>query len=130
MASFDFSNGEHVFISDDQNHRVSLSSQQALDLLQWLSDRQDALYSLTQKHTTRAPGEKLLEIHLHEEDLGYLDELKAAIPDLHEHRPVVKVLDARWETVSERAFQLLKEYQLEYTVHPLLLEDQDAFAQG
>ena len=130
MASFDFSNGEHVVISDDQNHRVSLSSQQALDLLQWLSDRQDALYSLTQKHTTRAPGEKLLEIHLHEEDLGYLDELKAAIPDLHEHRPVVKVLDARWETVSERAFQLLKEYQLEYTVHPLLLEDQDAFAQG
>jgi len=130
MASFDFSNGEHVVISDDQNHRVSLSSQQALDLLQWLSDRQDALYSLIQKHTTRAPGEKLLEIHLHEEDLGYLDELKAAIPDLHEHRPVVKVLDARWETVSERAFQLLKEYQLEYTVHPLLLEDQDAFAQG
>src|SRR5215468_10728141 len=100
MASFDFSNGEHIFISDDHSHRVSLSLQQALDLLQWLSDRKDALNSPTPEDTTRAPGEKLLEIHLHEEDLGYLDELKAAIPDLHEHRPVVKVLDARWETLS------------------------------
>src|SRR5438876_9912214 len=130
MASFDFSNGEHVFISDDHSHRVSLSPQQALDLLQWLSDRKDALHNFTQGDTRRAPGEKLLEIHLHAEDLGYLDELKAVIPDLHEHRPVVKVLDARWDTVTERAFELLKEYRLEYTVHPLLLEDQDAFAQG
>jgi hypothetical protein len=130
MASFDFSNGEHVFISDDHNHRVFLSPQEALDLLQWLSDRKDALHSFIQGDTKRAHDEKLLEIHLHEEDLGYLDELKAAIPDLHEHRPVVKVLDVRWNTVTERALELLKEYRLEYTVHPLLLEDQDAFAQG
>jgi len=130
MASFDFSNGEHVFISDDHSHRVSLSPQEALDLLQWLFDRKDALHSFTQGDTRQAHGEKLLEIHLHEEDLGYLDALKAAIPDLHEHRPVVKVLDAHWNTVTERALELLKEYRLEYTVHPLLLEDQDAFAQG
>ena len=130
MASFDFGNGKHISISDSYSHRVYLNPQEALDLLQWLSDRKDELYSFTQGDTNQAPGETLLEIHLHEEDLGHLDELKAAIPDLHERRPVVKVLDAHWGTVSERALELLREYRLEYTVHSLLLEDQDAFAQG
>ena len=130
MASFDFGNGKHISISDSYSHRVYLNPQEALDLLQWLSDRKDELYSFTPGDTNQAPAETLLEIHLHEEDLGYLDELKAAIPDLHERRSVVKVLDAHWGTVSERALELLKEYRLEYTVHPLLLEDQDAFAQG
>ncbi len=129
MASFDFSNGRHIFISDSYSHGVYLDPQEALDLLQWLSDRKDALYSFTAVDTNQAPGEKLLEIHLHEEDLGHLDELKAAIPDLHERRPIVKVLDARWDTITERALQLLKEYQLEYVVHPML-EDHEAFAQG
>ncbi len=129
MASFDFSNGRHIFISDSYSHGVYLNPQEALDLLQWLSDHKDALYSFTAVDTSRAPGEKLLEIHLHEEDLGHLDELKAAIPDLHERKPIVKVLDARWDTITERALQLLKEYQLEYVVHPML-EDHEAFAQG
>jgi hypothetical protein len=129
MASFDFSNGRHIFISDSYSHGVYLDPQEALDLLQWLSDHKDALYSFTAVETSRAPGEKLLEIHLHEEDLGHLDELKAAIPDLHERRPIVKVLDARWDTITERALQLLKEYRLEYIVHPML-EDHEAFAQG
>lgn len=130
MASFDFSNSKHISISDSYNHRAYLNPWEALDLLQWLSDRKDELYSFTQEDTNQAPGETLLEIHLHEEDLGHLDELKAAIPDLHERRPVVKVLDAHWNMVTERALELLKEYRLEYTVHPLLLEDYEAFAQG
>lgn len=130
MASFDFSNGKHISIYDSYTQKVYLNSQEALDLLQWLSDRKDELYSLSQGNTKQAPGETLLEIHLHEEDLEHLDELKAAIPALHEHRPVVKVLDARWDAVTEHALELLKEYRLEYTVHPLLLEEHDAFAQG
>jgi hypothetical protein len=130
MASFDFSNGKHISISDSYSQRVYLNTQEALDLLQWLSNRKDELYSLTQGDTNQAPGETLLEIHLHEEDLGHLDELKAAIPALHERRPVVKVLDARLDAVTEQALELLKEYRLEYTVHPLLLEDYEAFAQG
>jgi len=129
MASFDFSNDRRISISDSYSHGVNLNPQEALDLLQWLSDRKDALYSFIAWDTDQAPGEKLLEIHLREEDLEYLDELKAAIPDLHERRPIVKVLDARWDRVTERALQLLKEYQLEYIVHPML-EDHEAFAQG
>ena len=130
MASFDLNNGKHISISDSYSQRVYLNPQEALDLLQWLSDRRDEIYSFTSEDTKQAPGETLLEIHLHEEDLEYLDELKAAIPALHEHSPVVKVLDARWDAVSEHALELLKEYRLEYTVHPLLLEDYEAFAQG
>jgi hypothetical protein len=129
MASFDFSNGRHIFISDSYSHGVYLDPQEALDLLQWLSERKDVLYSFTAVDINLAPGEKLLEIHLHEEDLEHLEELKAAIPDLQERRPIVKVLDARWDTITERALQLLKEYQLEYVVHPML-EDHEAFAQG
>src|SRR5215469_15940947 len=130
MASFDFSNGKHISISDSYSQRVYLNPQEALDLLQWLSDRRNELSSLSHGYTRQAPGETLLEIHLHEEDLGHLDELKAAIPALREHRPVVKVLDARWDAITEHALELLKEYRLEYTVHPLLLEDYEAFAQG
>jgi hypothetical protein len=33
------------------------------------------------------------------------------------------------ETISEQALQLLKEYQIEYHIHPLL-EDDDVYAQG
>ena len=130
MASFDFINGEHVSISDSHGQRTDLNPQEALDLLHWLSDRKDTLYSLTHQGTGQATGEKHLQIHLHQEDLEHLDELKAVIPDLQEYRPVVKVLDAPWDAVTERALQLLKELQIEYTVHPLLLEDYEAFAQG
>jgi hypothetical protein len=130
MASFDFNTGKHISISDSYSQKVYLNPREALDLLKWLSDRKDELYSFSQGDTNQAPAETLLEIHLHEEDLGHLDELKAAIPALREHRPVVKVLDARWDAVTEHALELLKEYRLEYTVHPLLLEDNEAFAQG
>jgi hypothetical protein len=42
MAQFDFT-GDEVSIVDDNNHRVQLNPQQALDLMQWLFERQDDL---------------------------------------------------------------------------------------
>lgn len=107
----------------DNETQIHLAPNEAYALWQWLSAREDSLKALA--------GEKQLElkIHLYQQDLSHLDELKAAIPDLHERGPVVKVLDARLEAVSERALQLLKDYQIEYHIHPLLEED-NVYAQG
>jgi len=131
MAKFDFVS-KHVSIFDDSDHRLDLNPQEALDLLHWLSDHRDALYSLAYQDTAGGqPSEKLLEIRLYQEHLDQLDRLKAAIPALHEseRKPAVKILDARLDLVTERAIELLKELQLEYRIHPLLEED-DAFAQA
>ena len=128
MASFDFT-GEHISIVDGDNSRVDLNLQEGLDLLHWLSDKRDAMLSITQGANQVQSGEKRLEIRLYQEDLEHLDKLRAAIPSLHESRPAVKILDAQLDPVTERAIQLLKELQLEYKIHPLL-EDNDAFAQG
>ena len=131
MASFDFT-GEHLSIVDGSNQRVDLSPQEGLDLLQWLADKKDALLSLTHQGAPQVQSREKrleLEIRLYQEDLEYLDRLRAAIPSLHESRSAVKVLDAYLDPVTQRAIQLLKELQLEYKIHPLL-EDNDAFAQG
>jgi len=131
MASFDFT-GEHLSIVDGSNQRVDLNPQEGLDLLQWLADKKDALLSLTHQGAPQVQSREKrleLEIRLYQEDLEYLDRLRAAIPSLHESRSAVKVLDAYLDPVTERAIQLLKELQLEYKIHPLL-EDNDAFAQG
>jgi hypothetical protein len=103
--------------------QIHLTPQEAYALWQWLSARKDAL----QTHANENQLE--LKIHLYQEDLSHLDELKAVIPDLQERGPVAKILDARLETISEQALQLLKEYQIEYHIHPLL-EDDDVYAQG
>ncbi len=131
MASFDFT-GEHLSIVDGYNQRVNLNPQEGLDLLQWLADKKDALLSLTHQGAPQVQSREKrleLEIRLYQEDLEYLDRLRAAIPSLHESRSAVKVLDAYMDPVTQRAIQLLKELQLEYKIHPLL-EDNDAFAQG
>ena len=131
MASFDFT-GEHLSIVDGNNQRVDLNPQEGLDLLHWLSDKRDAMLSLTYQGAQQVPSREKrleLEIRLYQEDLAYLDTLRAAIPSLHESRSAVKVLDAQLDPVTERAIELLKELQLEYKIHPLL-EDNDAFAQG
>ncbi len=131
MASFDFT-GEHLSIVDGSNQRVDLNPQEGLDLLQWLADKKDALLSLTHQGAPQVQSREKrleLEIRLYQEDLEYLDRLRAAIPSLHESRSAVKVLDAYLDPVTQRAIQLLKELQLEYKIHPLL-EDNDAFAQG
>ena len=50
MAQFDFA-GDEVSIIDDNNHRVQLNPQQALDLMQWLFERQDDLLIVLQPPT-------------------------------------------------------------------------------
>ncbi len=129
MAKFDFIR-ERVSIFDGSDQRLDLNPQEALDLLQWLSEHRDALYGLAHQNATqRPPREKLLEIHIYQENLEHLDKLMGAIPGLHEHMPVIKVLDAPMDLVTERAIELLKELQVEYKIHPLLEED-NAFSQG
>ncbi len=107
----------------DNDTQIHLAPQEAYALWQWLSARKEAF----QKHTRENQIE--LQIHLHQQDLGHLDELKAAIPDLHEQEAIAKIFDAHLKAVSEQALQLLKEYQIEYHIHPLL-EDDDVYAQG
>jgi arsenate reductase-like glutaredoxin family protein len=102
---------------------IHLTPHEAYALWQWLSARKDAF----RIHTNENQVE--LEIHLYQEDLSHLDELKAIIPDLQEREPVAKILDARLEAVSEQALKLLKQYQIEFNIHPLL-EDDDVYAQG
>ena len=131
MASFDFT-GDHLSIVDGSNQRVDLNAQEGLDLLQWLADQRGVLLSLTHQGAQQVSSREKrleLEIRLYQEDLAYLDTLRAAIPSLHESRSAVTVLDAYLDPVTQRAIQLLKELQLEYKIHPLL-EDNDAFAQG
>jgi len=129
MAKFDFFS-ERVSIFDGSDHRLDLNPQEALDLLQWLSEHRDALYGLAHQNAAqRQSREKRLEILIYQENLEHLDKLKAAIPGLHEHMPVIKVLDAPMDLVTERAIELLKELQVEYKIHPLLEED-NAFSQG
>jgi hypothetical protein len=50
MTHFDFT-GDEVSIADDYNHRVQLNPQQALDLMQWLFERQDDLLIVLQPPT-------------------------------------------------------------------------------
>ena len=129
MTTFDFM-GESIWIVDKEGQRVVLSPQEALDLLQWLSDERAALLSAS--HLGAKPGqerEQRLEIRLRQGHLEHLDELKAAIPQARESVLTFKVLDVPVDLVTERALQLLKEFQVEYTIHPLL-EENDAFAQG
>jgi hypothetical protein len=129
MTSFNLS-GEHISIYDEHDNKTVLNPIEALDLLQWLSARRDIFLSLAQQAANRGQStEKALEILLYQENLSHLDELKAAIPSLHEYRPPAKVLSVRLEEVTERAIELLNELQLEYRIHPLL-EDNDVFAQG
>lgn len=129
MTSFNF-RGDQISICDEHDDVAVLNPLEALDLMQWLSDKRDVLLSLAQQAANRGQfTEKQLEIHLYQENLSYLDELIAAIPSLHEFRPPAKVLSVPLEEVTERAIELLKELQLEYRIHPLL-EDNDVFAQG
>jgi hypothetical protein len=114
---------EGGMIITDGEQQLHLAPDDAYALWQWLSARKDA-------YQAHAHQEKLeLEIRLYQEDLDHLEDLKAAIPDLHERGPIVKVLNVPWETVSERALQLLKNYQIQYHVHPLL-EGDDVYAQA
>ena len=122
MKKFEDQSDSGISITSNEV-QIHLTPGEAYALWQWLSARKDAF----QTHANENQIE--LEIHLYQQDLSHLDELKAAIPDLHERGPVAKILDARLEAISEQALKLLKEYQIEYNIHPLL-EDDDVYAQG
>ena len=122
MKTFEDRSDGGMTITDNEL-QIHLVPDEAYALWQWLSARKDAFQASTHR-------EKLeLEIRLYQQDLNHLEDLKAAIPDLHERGPIIKVLDVPREAVSERALQLLKSYQIEYHVHPLL-EGDDVYAQG
>lgn len=112
----------------DAGTQVTLAADEAYKLLTWLSAQKATLASFASEEQQQG-GDKQLVIRLYQDDLSHLDELKEAIPGLHERKPAAKVLDAQFETVPERALQLLRQLRLEYMIHPLLEED-DAFAQG
>jgi hypothetical protein len=122
MTTFDDLSDGGMSITDGQV-QIHLVPDEAYALWLWLSARKDT-------YRAHSHEEKLeLEIRLYQEDLSHLEDLKAAIPDLHERGPIVKVLDVPWEAVPERALQLLKNYQIEYHIHPFL-EGEDVYAQG
>ncbi len=122
MKKFEDRSEGGMTITDNQT-QIHLVPDEAYALWKWLSARKDTFEAHSHK-------EKLeLEIRLYQQDLDHLEDLKAAIPALHERGPVVKVLDVAREAVSERALQLLKNYQIEYHVHPIL-EGDDVYAQG
>lgn len=129
MTSFTF-RGENVSICDEFGNIAVLNPLEALNLLQWLNEQGDTLLSTAQQAIDKGQTtEQELEIHLYQENLSHLDELKAALPSLHEYRPPAKVLSVPLEEVTTRAIKLLKELQLEYRIHPML-EDSDVFAQA
>ncbi|HLH63327.1 MAG TPA: hypothetical protein VKV20_16720 [Ktedonobacteraceae bacterium] len=122
--------GQNVSIRDQAGNIAVLNPLEALQLLQWLSEHNNILLSSARQsiNVGQNVGQEL-EIHLYQENLGHLDELKAALPGLHEYRPPARVLSVPLEEVTERAIELLKEFQVEYWIHPLLDED-DVFAQA
>lgn len=119
MKKFEDRSQGGMWIVDDQT-QIYLTTEEAYTLWQWLSVHQDVF----QGH---ARG-KELEIRLYQEDLSHLSELIAALPGLQERGPIAKVLNVSWDEVTERTLELLKAYQLEYHIHPLL-EDEGTYAQ-
>ena len=107
-------------IIDNQTH-IHLNAHEASAFWQWLSDLQQTLHAINQQTQREMP--------LSQKDLNHGDERETAIPDLHEQEPMVSGLDVGGETMMHRAFQLLKAYQIETRVHPLL-EDITTYAQG
>ena len=138
MTKFDF-NDERFSIVDSHNQRVDLSPQEAIDLIEWLSDKKTMLLRLFHQDTepldslqdTEPLGSQVeqIEIHLLPQHLVHLDKLQAAIPHLQEHIPATNIFTSPADSVTERAIELLKEFEIEYKIHPLL-EDSNEFAQG
>jgi len=104
MKKFEDRSDGGMYITGNQA-QIHLSPHEAYALWQWLSASQDAFQTDSSENQ------------------------KAAIPDLHTGGPIVRTLDPRWNTLTERALQLLKEFQIEYHAHPLL-EDDYTYAQG
>jgi len=128
MATFEF-HDDILSIADMHDRRVELDLQETNALLGWVSDNQELLLRLSQSNVTQEGAEKgHIEIRL-KQHLMHLDTLKAAIPDLQQHPSVATSFVAPVDSVTQRALRILKEFQIEYKIHPLL-EDFNEFAQG
>ena len=128
MATFDF-NDEKLSIVDVYDHRVDLSPQEALALLQWVSDNEELLLRLSQfSFRPEDTSKGQIEIYVQQHPF-HLDTLKAAIPQLQEHPSAAHTFVAPADSVTQHALELLNAFQIEYKLHPLL-EDPDGFAQG
>jgi hypothetical protein len=128
MAMFDF-HDEMLSIVDEHGHCIELSLQEAIALLQWASNNQKLRFHLSESSTAQRDTEKgQIEINL-QQHLLYLNTLKAAIPHLQQHPTMATTFVAPVDEVTQQALQLLKAFQIEYKVHPLL-EDPNVFAQG
>ncbi|MBV9229420.1 MAG: hypothetical protein JOZ18_08910 [Chloroflexi bacterium] len=130
MTKFYFSD-EQISIINAHGHRVDISPEEAIELLQWLSDKKTMLLHLSsyQDIDERESGREQMEIYIQQQHQIHLDALKAAIPQLQEATPAGSIFIAPADVVTDRAIELLKAYQIEYHIHPLL-EDDGAFAQG
>lgn len=129
MTKFYFTD-EQISIVDAQGHYVDLDPQEAVELLQWLSDNKTTLLRLSLQDVEQEDsGGGQLEIHLPEQHLVHLDALQSAIPQLQRHSPSANIFVSPADVVTERALQLLNAFQIEYKIHPLL-EDDNVFAQG
>lgn len=107
-------------IIDNQTH-IHLTSDEASAFWRWLSARQQTL---------RAPSRQMQrEMRLSQKGLNHADQGKTALSDLHEPESIVSSLDAGGQTMTQRALRLLKAYQSEVHVHPLL-EETTTYAQG
>ena len=120
MKKFEDRSDGGMYITENQA-QIHLAPHEAYALWRWLSARRDTF----QAHSNA----NQLKIHLYQGNLSHLDDLKTAISDQHAREPIVIALDPGWETVTEQALQLHKEYHAQYHVHPLL-EDENTYAQG
>jgi hypothetical protein len=128
MATFDFHN-EMLCIVDEHDRSIELNPQDAVALLQWASENQELLLRLSESSNAQSgTGKRQIEIDL-QQHLLHLDTLKATIPDLRQHHSAATTFIAPADSVTQRALQLLKAFQIEYKIHPLL-EDPKEFAQG
>ena len=129
MTKFAFGD-ERLTIVDAQGHHVDLGPQDAVELLEWLSDNRTMLLRLSLQATEQRDSKGgQIEIHLQQQHLVHLDALQAAIPQLQKHTPAANIFMSPADAVTERALQLLNAFQIEYKIHPLL-EDDSVFAQG
>ena len=176
MAHFekiDFPGMTAYHITDDYGHTSELTTEQAHELLAWLDQYRDEMFtsmhpavkempsgvtpdtlqawqraratveafnrdhpfvSAEQEEANRPPSVRYLELRLYQSEWPHLDALRAAIPHLHEqyeapvseetHGPV-KVLSVRYDTLSQEAFNLIQELQVEYRFKDVLVPTGD-----
>ncbi len=130
MTTFDFSD-KQISIVNAHSSRVDLSPQEAMELLQWLSDKRTMLLHLVTAQGASQEGSagQQTGLRTQQEQQDYLDTLDAAIMQMQAAISATGIYVAPDDSAIKRALQLLKAYQIEYHIHPLL-EDDSSFAQG